>query len=102
MTTSRPALVLFVSLVLSVSFAVPAEDVLETSYYESESPPFEGTPLFSVAVTKTVAQAPHMRTRAPMFCLSSHEFGTRPLGQGTGSFHSICDSLTILDHSLRC
>ena len=43
-------LVLLVALVLSLSCAVPAEDRPETAYDESEALPYEGTPLFSIAV----------------------------------------------------
>jgi len=43
-------LVLFVLLTFGVSLAVPAEDVPETAYDESEALPYEGTPVFSSVV----------------------------------------------------
>ena len=47
----RPSsiLVLFVLLAFGASVAVPAEDVPETAYDESEGLPYEGTPGFSIA-----------------------------------------------------
>jgi hypothetical protein len=48
MRKPRSALILFVLLVLSLSFAVPAEDALETTYDESETQPYEAIPLFSI------------------------------------------------------
>ena len=96
-------LVLFVLLVFGVSLAVPAEDVPETAYDESESLPCESTSVFSIAVPKTVAQAPAVRIRVPLFRLGSlRRFGTQRLDHRTGSPYPISDSLTILDHSLRC
>ena len=66
MTKSRPALVLLIAVVLGVSVAVPAEDVPETAYDESESLPYESTSVFSSAVPKAVAQAPAVRNRVPL------------------------------------
>src|ERR1022692_4059999 len=48
MRKPRSALVLFVLLVLSLTLAVPAEDVLETTYDESETQPYAAIPLFSI------------------------------------------------------
>ena len=39
-----------------VSLAVPAEDVPETAYDESEALPYEGTPLFSIVVPLVAAR----------------------------------------------
>lgn len=47
MRKPRSALILFVLLVFGLSLAVPAEDVLETTYDESETQPYEAIPLFS-------------------------------------------------------
>ena len=49
-------LVLLVFLGFGVSLAVPAEDVPETAYDESEGLPYEGTPLFSVVVPQAAAR----------------------------------------------
>jgi len=45
MRKPRSALLFFVLLVLGLSLAVPAEDVLETAYDESENLPFAAAPL---------------------------------------------------------
>jgi hypothetical protein len=48
-------LVLCVLLGFGVSLAVPAEDVPETAYDESEALAYEGTPLFSIVVPLVAA-----------------------------------------------
>ena len=53
--------VLFVLLAFGVSLAVPAEDVPETAYDESEALPFEGVPLFSIPLPQVAA-----RTQVPV------------------------------------
>jgi len=72
MRTLWSVLVLCVLLGFSVSLAVPAEDVLETAYDESEGLPYEGTPLFSIVVplvaartTQAVPSSLHPRLGAP-------------------------------------
>ena len=49
-------LVLCVLLGFGVSLAVPAEDVPETSYDESEAVPYESTPVFSIVAPQAAAQ----------------------------------------------
>ena len=56
MRTLWSVLVLCVLLGFGVSLAVPAEDVPETAYDESEGLPYEGTPLFSIVVPLLVAR----------------------------------------------
>jgi hypothetical protein len=65
-------LILFVLLGFSLSLTVPAEDVPETVYDESEGLPYEGTPLFSIvaplAAARTTQALPnslHPRLGAP-------------------------------------
>jgi hypothetical protein len=72
MRKPRSALILFVLLVLSLTLAVPAEDVLETTYDESETQPYEDVPLFSIllpSATGCTTQAPisglHLHSGAP-------------------------------------
>ena len=97
--------VLFVMiLALGVSPVLPVEDVLESVYDESETQPLESTLLFSSAVV----QAP-TRTPQPLLKLGypSH-WGSLTRRDGTRakqkeqSIHPVSDSVTILDHSLRC
>ena len=64
--------VLLVLLVFGVSLAVPAEDVPETPYDESEALPYEGTPLFSIVaplgaarIIQVVPKHLHHRPAAP-------------------------------------
>ena len=66
MSKSRSVLVLLIAVVLAMSVAVPAEDVPETAYDESEALPYESTSVFSIAVRKAVAPAPAVRTRVPL------------------------------------
>ena len=117
MSTSRRVLVLFGAVHLALFFAIPAEDIAETPYDESEALPFMGTraaslpapepvveeSAFSSAVPEGVAEAPAFRLRA-----RSARPGPRrrpdaqPYDRGAGRAYPISDSLTILDHSLRC
>jgi hypothetical protein len=102
MTQSRSVLVLLVALVLSVSFAVPAEDVPETAYDESESLPCESTPVVSVAAHKTVGEAPVLRACAsqlPRASLRSLEVRSDRWAELPCI---VSPSLIILDHSFRC
>jgi hypothetical protein len=96
-------LVLCVLLSIGVSLTVPTEDVPETAYDESEALPYEGTPVVSITVPETVAQAPTVRSRASRFRLGSlRRPGAQHLDHVTGCAYPISDSLTILDHSFRC
>ena len=100
MRKPRSALVLLLLLVLGVSLSVPAEDVPETPYDESETLPSEGTPLFSIAAPEavagsTVALGPLSVNTVARRCESYWEHQarlTRP----------ILDPPTILNCSLRC
>jgi hypothetical protein len=99
----RSMLLVFVALVLSVSFAVPAEDVPETAYDESESLPCESTPVVSAAVPETVPEAPCLRPRASWLRLDSLRRPGAPHLENRKSWADpISASLIILDHSLRC
>jgi hypothetical protein len=97
----RSVFVLFVVLILSVSFAVPAEDVPETAYDESESPPCENTPVVSTAVPETFGEASTVRPRASRLD-SQRRHGAPHLDNRKCRAYPNSDSLTILDHSLRC
>lgn len=52
-------LVACILLGFAVSLAVPAEDVPETAYDESEALPYEGTPLLSILVPLVAARITH-------------------------------------------
>jgi len=49
-------LILFVLLGFCVPLAVPAEDLPETAYDESEGLPYQGTPLYSTVVPQASAR----------------------------------------------
>lgn len=55
-TKPRCAVVFLMILTLGLSVGVPAEDVLETAYDESEPTPYEGAPLFSIVVPPVAAR----------------------------------------------
>ena len=103
MSRSRSVLVLLIALVLGVFFAIPAEDLPETAYDESESLPYEGTPVICIAGPAIVAERPDVRQCAPQPRFRSvRTADTQLLQPGPGSAHPICDSIPILDRSLRC
>ena len=99
----RSGFILFVVVLAGLSFAVPAEDVPATVYDESESLPYLSSTVSSIAMPQTVARASAAPRHASLLRVGSlRTLGTQRLGDGTGSAYPICDSLTILDHSLRC
>jgi hypothetical protein len=96
-------LILFVLLGFCVPLAVPAEDVTETAYDESEGLPYEATPLFS----SEVPQASAWIAKAELRCDSLLRFNSltkcrKPGRENDTRLHGVPDSLTILNHSLRC
>jgi hypothetical protein len=103
MTELRSLLVWFAVLVLSVSFAVPAEDVPETAYDESESLSCESIAVVSPAAPKTLGVAPAVLPRASRLRLDSRERRRAPhLDNRNCRATRNFDSRTILGHSLRC
>ena len=61
MRRPRPPLVLFVLLFLGLSLAIPAEDLMETAYDESEAQPCESTPLISNVIAQAASATPRVR-----------------------------------------
>ena len=101
MMRSRSIFVVLAVLIMGVSFAVPAEDMLETAWDESESLPCENAPVFSVSVPEAIACAP-FRMCASLLCLGP---GTRPLSprpENETGRSSLNDSRFLLDYLLRC
>ena len=103
MILSRPVLVLFVALGLSVSFAIPAEDLPETPYDESESIPVENTATASILQPRSVevSHAPRVdqSSRVDSF-LKERAAQCFPLR--TELDVPVPPSPVILDHSFRC
>ena len=102
MRKGRFGLVLFVLLVFSLSLAVPAEDVPETPYDESEGLPYQSIPLFSIGVSQATPEAQDvqgsivMGTDAPSPLVS-----TRINDQDAARSSTVRDALA-LSCILRC
>jgi len=99
MRKPRSILVLLLLLAFGVSLAVPPDDMPETTYDESETLPYEGTPQFSMVAL----QAPARMGRTEPRCGSNWltEPRNRRLESNARS-HWIPDSLTVLNHSFLC
>ena len=94
----RCVLVVLAASGLFLSFAVPSEDLPETLYDESEALPYEGTPPFSIIEEESalilkskLSTQLHSGTKRQMLAELSE-----------GKAHPICDSISVLDRSLRC
>ena len=98
MRVLRTALVLLAAFALSLSFAVPVEDVPETSYDESEALPYESTPPFSIMEQESVL-APRLEFPPQLQREAKRKMLAEPSERET---HPIGDSVIILGHSLRC
>ena len=103
---ARPygAVVFLMLLTLGGCLGLPAEDVLGAFYDESESVPFESTPAVSIAVHEFVAETSCVRCGASKSRRNSlrGSITQRSHRTRTGWLQPISNSLTILDHSLRC
>src|SRR5579871_2479369 len=93
-------LLLCVLVGFGLSVIVPAEDVPETAYDESEALPYVSTPLVSIAAPKPAGAAPGGTTILALLRLDS--LRRFVLDHRAISPRAACDSLTILDHTLRC
>jgi hypothetical protein len=99
----RCAVVFLMILTLGVSLGLPAEDVLDAVYDESEATPLESTPLFSSDALRQSAQAPKAALKSDsqfLAALARHD-ETRA-EQKEQWAHAISESLIILDHRIRC
>jgi len=97
------ALVLFLLLAFGVFLAVPAEDVPETPYDESEALPYEGTPVFSIVAPQALGWI----AKAESNCGSPLRFNSSTRRcelrrENNARSHRVPVSLTILDHAFRC
>jgi hypothetical protein len=104
MKVCAPTLLLLAVSLFGLSLPIPAEDDPNTSYDESEQLPYEGAPLvFSEALRQTGAELQVPTKSQSLFQLG---FPTRrdkvsPMRRDS-SAGPLSESLTILDHSLRC
>ena len=83
---------------LGLSLGLIAEDVLEVAYNESEAVPYETTPSFSIVAGPVSPSTPQVMPKSDSLrkrCEGRAE-------HSAWSARSICNSLNILDHSLRC
>lgn len=98
------AIIFLVSLTVGLSPAVPIEDLSETAFDESETLPYESTPLFSSVALQARARTPQpmLKPGSPFHLGSLTRRCERRAEHRAWSAHPISDSLTILDHSLRC
>ena len=102
MRVLRSAFVLLATFALSVSFAVPTEDLSETAYDESESLPYEMPPPCSDDLVQESAPTLQVVPSAPSSLFSTHKHALGRARYRGLAAHHIPDSLIILDHSLRC
>ena len=101
----RPCFVLivFVLLGFGVSVVVPAEDVPETAYDESESLPCEGTPVVSITAPNAVTEAPAVRAVTSHLSRTSlKRLAVRRSDRWAELPATVSHSVIIFDHSFRC
>jgi hypothetical protein len=96
------ALVLLAIFALSISFAIPTEDVPETPYDESEALPYEMTPPFSGDLVQASAPSLQVVPIVPRDLLSTRRHPSGRAECKEPAAHHISNSLIILDHTLRC
>ena len=100
MGTLRRVLVLPAAFSLSLSFAVPAEDLSETAYDESEAVAYESTPPFSTALR----QAVRVMQFSPILPFDFRPVFSHDVVRAGWELavHPISGSIIIRVHSLRC
>jgi hypothetical protein len=99
----RSILVLCALLDFGVSLVVPAADVSETAFDESETLPYLTTSMYSIVVPKAIVAWPAVQALVPPNRLGSlRRLGEQSSDRGTGRAYLLCDSLALLEHSLRC
>jgi len=98
----RCILVVLAAFALSLSFAVPVEDDPETAYDESESLPYEMTPLLSGNIVQESAPAPQIMPIGRSDSLTMPRQALGRAGCRELAAHHRPNSLIILDHTLRC
>ncbi len=99
----RFAFVLLLTIVLGLFLAVPAEDLPETAFDESETPAYEGTPLFSIEVPQAAApEAPDVQSAADLGSGALSPFtSTRSDGENAARSPDVRLALALRS-TLRC
>jgi hypothetical protein len=96
-------LIIFVLLAFGGSLAVPAEDVPETAYDESETLPYNGTPLFSIAAPQTSSRIAKAELRCGFLFRSASLMKRCKLRRKNNALPGrVPDFVTVLNHSFRC
>jgi len=102
MRKPRCILVILLLSVFGVSLAVPAEDLPETAYDESETLPYEGTPQFLIVAPQASARMAKAELSFG-FLASLGRLNKRSCqAENTTGLLVASDSLTIRNHSFRC
>jgi hypothetical protein len=84
-----------------LSFAVPAEDLPETAYDESETLPYEMTATLSAVVQESALTLQALPV-FPSDLFSASRHASCRAGCRERAAHPIADSLVVLDRLLRC
>jgi hypothetical protein len=100
----RPSSILLLCVLLGfgVSMVVPAEDVLETAYDESETLPIESVPTLAIATPASVVKALVVRFRDLEFRFATGESELHKSVRGSRSVSSVPEALSDLTICLRC
>jgi hypothetical protein len=93
-----------VAVILGVSSIIPMRNLPETPYDESESMPYESTPLFSVEVLQQLAVVPPAKLKSflPFDLRSPARLDESEAPEGKRTAYPVFEALTIRYHSLRC
>lgn len=105
MSNWRAGPVLIAALAVGLSLAIPAEDVPETAYDESESLPCETAPIFSIEPPQTLARITQPILNSGSAFRSGLLTGRLcgcPTAHATSSGHLASDILIVLGTPLRC
>lgn len=102
---ARPRCAVFFLMIfaLGVSLSLPAEDVLDGVYDESEAVPYEVIPGLSVVLAQTLAATAEVqRSHISVPSIESPTKCCRLRSENNAEAHPIFDSRVILDHAFRC
>jgi len=101
MRVLRSVLVVLAAFALSLSLAVPAEDLPETAYDESETLPYEMTSTLSAVVQESALTLQALPI-VPSDLFSAPRHASYRAVCRRLAAHHVSDSLLILDSTLRC
>jgi hypothetical protein len=98
----RCAALLLTIVALGVSLGLPAEDVLDVVYDESEPMPYQAAIGFSVVLPQTFASIANTISHSPVLSGGPPTECTTLCPESNPKKRGVSDSLTIMNHSLRC